>query len=60
MYKLTKNYYSGITKFYFDVTLKSIIKIGDLNNGKKNIMMKKIHRIVTVCFHFTVGNFTEL
>ena len=38
MYKLTKNYYSGITKFYFDVTLKSIIKIGDLNNGKKNIL----------------------
>ena len=38
MYKLTKNYYSGFTRFYFNSTLESIINIGDLNNGSKKIL----------------------
>ena len=38
MYKLTKNYYSGFTRFYFNSTLESIIDIGNLNIGNKKIL----------------------
>ena len=37
-YKLNKNYYKGLVKFYFNKTLDSIIKIGELDKTQKNIL----------------------
>ena len=38
MYKLNNNYYGSLLSFYFNRTIDSIIKIGDLDIKKKNIL----------------------
>jgi len=37
-YKLKKNYYNGLVRYYFNKTLESIIKIGNLDKTQESIL----------------------